>query len=76
MPVRARPVGSLDTDYGVLEIVPLSKRALSQIPPDEIDEVCSQIAVYIHDRIAGRPLWQGATLELRLGLSMNIGTKA
>jgi len=76
VPVRARPVGSLDTDYGVLEIVPLSKRALSQIPPDEIDEVCSQIAVYIHDRIAGRPLWQGATLELRLGSSMKIGTKA
>lgn len=74
--VRARSVGSLDADYGTLEILPLSKRSLSQLPSHELDDACSQIAAYILDRLHGCPLWQGSTLEQRLGSEIRTGAKA
>lgn len=76
VPVRARPVASLEMDYEALEVVPWAKRALSQIPPHEIDEVCGQIARYVRERWAGTPLWQGETLGLRLPEPLVLGSKA
>jgi hypothetical protein len=74
--VRARSVGSLDADYGTLEILPLSKRSLSQIPSHELDDACSQIVAYILDRLHGCPLWKGSTLEQRLGSEIRTGAQA